>query len=172
MVCQKLLLQLKDEIRELLFVDKKQYSVLKYIVKREQFIKVDVICCTWLGVDDLRFVKMQFCFILIERSIQVVELECVVFVVFRVKQLIFVGNYCQLGFMVMRKKVVRVALFQLFFEYLVVLGIYVIRFICFQVQYRMYVMLSIFLFIIFYEGFFQNSIIVVDCVKGFDFQQF
>lgn len=162
--------QLKDEIGELLFVDEKWYWVLKCIVERELLMNVDVICCICVGVGDLRLVKMQFCFILIDESIQVIELECMVFVVFGVKQLIFVGDYCQLGLVVMCKKVVKVGLLQLFFECLVVLGIW---FICLQVQYWMYFVFSVFLFNIFYEGFFQNGVIVVDCVKkGFDFQWF
>lgn len=130
MACQKLLLQLKDETRELSSADKKQYPALKHTAKREQLIKADVICCTWLGADDPRFAKMQFCSILIERSTQAAEPECVVPVVLRAKQLILMGNHCQLGLMVMRKKAARAALSQSLFEHLVVLGIHPIHLIC------------------------------------------
>ncbi len=76
-------------------------------------------------------------------------------VILGAKQLILVGDHCQLGPVVMCKKAARAGLSQSLFERLVVLGIRPIRL---QVQYRMHPALSAFPSNIFYDGSLQNGV--------------
>jgi regulator of nonsense transcripts 1 len=109
-----------------------------------------VICCTCVGSGDPRLSHgYQFRSILIDESTQATEPECMVPVVLGARQLILVGDHCQLGPVVMSKKAAKAGLSQSLFERLVVLGIRPIRL---QVQYRMHPALSAFPSNIFYEG--------------------
>jgi len=114
-----------------------------------------VICCTCVGAGDPRLSKFQFKSILIDESTQATEPECMVPVILGAKQLILVGDHCQLGPVVMCKKAARAGLSQSLFERLVVLGIRPIRL---QVQYRMHPALSAFPSNIFYDGSLQNGV--------------
>ncbi|XP_043910761.1 regulator of nonsense transcripts 1 [Protopterus annectens] len=137
-------------------------------VAKSKSENADVICCTCVGAGDPRLAKMQFRSILIDESTQATEPECMVPVVLGAKQLILVGDHCQLGPVVMCKKAAKAGLSQSLFERLVVLGIRPIRL---QVQYRMHPALSAFPSNIFYEGSLQNGVTAADRVKkGFDFQ--
>ena len=115
----------------------------------------DVICCTCVGAGDPRLAKMQFRAVLIDESTQATEPECMIAVVLGCRQLVLVGDHCQLGPVVMCKKAARAGLSQSLFERLVVLGIRPIRL---QVQYRMHPALSAFPSNIFYEGSLQNGV--------------
>uniref|UniRef100_A0A673BRR1 ATP-dependent helicase RENT1 n=1 Tax=Sphaeramia orbicularis TaxID=375764 RepID=A0A673BRR1_9TELE len=160
--------QLKDETGELSSSDEKRYRALRRTAERELLMNADVICCTCVGAGDPRLAKMQFRSILIDESTQATEPECMVPVVLGAKQLILVGDHCQLGPVVMCKKAAKAGLSQSLFERLVVLGIRPIRL---QVQYRMHPALSAFPSNIFYEGSLQNGVTAGDRVKkGFDFQ--
>ncbi|XP_048651326.1 regulator of nonsense transcripts 1, partial [Marmota marmota marmota] len=147
--------QLKDETGELSSADEKRYRALKRTAERELLMNADVICCTCVGAGDPRLAKMQFRSILIDESTQATEPECMVPVVLGAKQLILVGDHCQLGPVVMCKKAAKAGLSQSLFERLVVLGIRPIRL---QVQYRMHPALSAFPSNIFYEGSLQNGV--------------
>ena len=70
---------------------------------------------------------------------QATKPECMVPVVLGEKQLILVGDHCQLGSVVMCKKAARAGLSQSLFERIVVLGI---RPFDLEVQYRMHPDLS------------------------------
>uniref|UniRef100_A0A3P8WNB7 ATP-dependent helicase RENT1 n=1 Tax=Cynoglossus semilaevis TaxID=244447 RepID=A0A3P8WNB7_CYNSE len=160
--------QLKDETGELSSSDEKRYRALRRTAERELLMNADVICCTCVGAGDPRLAKMQFRSILIDESTQATEPECMVPVVLGAKQLILVGDHCQLGPVVMCKKAAKAGLSQSLFERLVVLGIRPIRL---QVQYRMHPALSAFPSNIFYEGSLQNGVTAADRMKkGFDFQ--
>ena len=98
---------------------------------------------------------MQFRSVLIDESTQATEPECMIPVVLGCRQLVLVGDHCQLGPVVMCKKAARAGLSQSLFERLVVLGIRPIRL---QVQYRMHPALSAFPSNIFYEGSLQNGV--------------
>lgn len=147
--------QLKDETGELSSNDEKRYRALKRNAERELLQNADVICCTCVGAGDPRLVKFRFRSILIDESTQATEPECMVPVVLGAKQLILVGDHCQLGPVVMCKKAANAGLAQSLFERLVVLGIRPIRL---QVQYRMHPALSAFPSNIFYEGSLQNGV--------------
>lgn len=76
-------------------------------------------------------------------------------VVLGAKQVILVGDHCQLGPVVMCKKASRAGLSQSLFERLVVLGIRPFRL---TVQYRMHPQLAQFPSNFFYEGSLQNGV--------------
>jgi regulator of nonsense transcripts 1 len=86
---------------------------------------------------------------------QSTEPECMVPVVLGAKQLILVGDHCQLGPVVMCKPAAKAGLSQSLFERLVVLGIRPFRL---DVQYRMHPALAKFPSNFFYEGSLQNGV--------------
>lgn len=147
--------QLKDETGELSSVDEKRYRMLKKAAEKELLEAADVICCTCVGAGDPRLQRLKFHSILIDESMQATEPECMVPVVLGAKQLILVGDHCQLGPVVMCKKAARAGLSQSLFERLVVLGIRPFRL---EVQYRMHPELSKFPSNFFYEGSLQNGV--------------
>ncbi|KAF7991396.1 hypothetical protein HCN44_002958 [Aphidius gifuensis] len=147
--------QLKDETGELSSADEKRYRLLKKSAEKELLEAADVICCTCVGAGDPRLHRIKFHSILIDESMQATEPECMVPVVLGAKQLILVGDHCQLGPVVMCKKAARAGLSQSLFERLVVLGIRPFRL---EVQYRMHPDLSRFPSNFFYEGSLQNGV--------------
>lgn len=96
--------QLKDETGELSSSDEKRYRALKKTAEREILEAADVICCTCVGAGDPRLSRIKFHSILIDESMQSTEPECIVPVVLGAKQLILVGDHCQLGPVVMCKR--------------------------------------------------------------------
>lgn len=147
--------QLKDETGELSVSDEKRYRMLKKQAERELLEAADVISCTCVGAGDPRLSRIKFHSILIDESMQSTEPECMVPVVLGAKQLILVGDHCQLGPVVMCKKAAKAGLSQSLFERLVVLGIRPFRL---EVQYRMHPELSQFPSNFFYEGSLQNGV--------------
>eukprot|EP00112_Aurelia_sp_Birch-Aquarium-sp1_P011569 Seg243.2 transcript_id=Seg243.2/GoldUCD/mRNA.D3Y31 product="Regulator of nonsense transcripts 1" protein_id=Seg243.2/GoldUCD/D3Y31 len=159
--------QLKDEQGELSSADEKRYKTLKRNAERELLQHADVICTTCIGAGDPRLSKFRFRCVLIDESTQATEPECMVPVILGTKQLILVGDHCQLGPVVMCKKAANAGLSQSLFERLVVLGIRPIRL---QVQYRMHPALSEFPSNLFYDGTLQNGVTVAErSQQGVDF---
>ncbi|KAG1666725.1 Regulator of nonsense transcripts 1 [Nymphon striatum] len=159
--------RLKDETGELSSTDEKRYRMLKKACEKELLEAADVICCTCVGAGDPRLTRFKFHSILIDESMQATEPECMVPVVLGAKQLILVGDHCQLGPVVMCKKAARAGLSQSLFERLVVLGIRPFRL---EVQYRMHPELSKFPSNFFYEGSLQNGVFSDErTMKGVDF---
>lgn len=147
--------QLKDETGELSSGDEKRYRILKKACEKELLKAADVICCTCVGAGDPRLSKFKFQSVLIDESMQATEPECMVPVVLGAKQLILVGDHCQLGPVVMCKEAAKAGLSQSLFERLVLLGIRPLRL---EVQYRMHPALSRFPSDFFYEGSLQNGV--------------
>jgi len=86
---------------------------------------------------------------------------------FGVKQLVMVGDHCQLGPTIMSKKAARAGLNQSLFERMILLGNKPIRL---QVQYRMHPCLSEFPSNMFYEGTLQNGVTAPERIrKNVDF---
>ncbi|XP_037937832.1 regulator of nonsense transcripts 1 homolog isoform X1 [Teleopsis dalmanni] len=162
----KKLQQLKDETGELSSADEKRYRSLKRGAENQLLEAADVICCTCVGAGDARLARIKFSSILIDESMQSTEPECMVPVVLGAKQLILVGDHCQLGPVVMCKKAARAGLSQSLFERLVVLGIRPFRL---EVQYRMHPELSQFPSNFFYEGSLQNGVCAEDRKLKIDF---
>jgi regulator of nonsense transcripts 1 len=146
-----------------------------------------VICCTCVGAGDPRInnKRFRFRYVLVDESTQATEPECIIPLVLGARQVVFVGDHCQvfcfiiiiiiiylifcvkLGPVVMCKQAARAGLSQSLFERLVVLGVRPLRL---QVQYRMHPCLSEFPSNTFYEGTLQNGVTVTDReMKGVDF---
>ncbi|WMV43439.1 hypothetical protein MTR67_036824, partial [Solanum verrucosum] len=149
--------QLKDEQGELSSGDEKKYKALKRATEREIAQSADVICCTCVGVGDPRLANFRFRQVLIDESTQAGEPECLIPLVLGAKQIILVGDHCQLRLVIMYKKVARAGLAQSLFERLVLLGVKPIRL---QVQYHMHPALSEFPSNSFYEGTLQNGVTI------------
>ncbi|KAL4183964.1 hypothetical protein AMTRI_Chr11g157650 [Amborella trichopoda] len=149
--------QLKDEQGELSSGDEKKYKALKRATEREISQSADVICCTCVGAGDPRLANFRFRQVLIDESTQATEPECLIPLVLGVKQVVLVGDHCQLGPVIMCKKAARAGLAQSLFERLVLLGVKPFRL---QVQYRMHPSLSEFPSNSFYEGTLQNGVTI------------
>ncbi|RYH29329.1 hypothetical protein EON65_08835 [archaeon] len=150
---------LKEEIGELTAVDARRFRQLRSKAEREILMAADVICSTCVGAGDPRLANLRFRQLLIDESTQAMEAECFIPIVLGVKQLVLVGDHCQLGPVVMCKKAAKAGLTQSLFERLVLLGIRPIRL---QVQYRMHPVLSEFPSNMFYEGTLQNGVAETD----------
>ena len=107
---------LKEETGELSSSDEKRYRILRKTCEKELLDVADVICCTCIGAGDPKLVRMRFSSILIDESMQATEPECMVPAVLGAKQLILVGDHCQLGPVVMCKKAATGGLSQSLFE--------------------------------------------------------
>lgn len=153
--------QLKDELGELSASDERRFRQLRRLCERDLLNAADVVCCTCVGAGDPRLAKMRFRCVLLDESTQATEPECMVPIVLGSKQVILVGDHCQLGPVVMCKKAAQAGLQQSLFERLVILGIRPVRL---QVQYRMHPALSEFPSNTFYEGSLQNGVTAAERV--------
>ena len=100
-------------------------------------------------------------------TLQATEPECLIPMVLGAKQVVLVGDHCQLGPVIMCKEAANAGLSQSLFERLVVLGVRPMRL---QVQYRMHPALSEFPSNTFYEGTLQNGVTVAERLQpGVDF---
>lgn len=151
--------RLKDEIGELTERDQKKYRALRNKTEREILQAADVICCTCVGAGDPRLKKFRFRQVLLDEATQAIEAEALIPIVMGAKQVVFVGDHCQLGPVVMYKPAAKAGLTQSLFERLVLIGNRPIRL---QVQYRMHPALSEFPSNMFYEGSLQNGVTEAD----------
>lgn len=151
--------RLKDEIGELSERDQKKYRSLRNRTEREILQAADVICCTCVGAGDPRLKNFRFRQVLIDEATQAIEAEALIPIAMGAKQVVFVGDHCQLGPVVMCKAAAKAGLTQSMFERLVLIGNRPIRL---QVQYRMHPALSEFPSNMFYEGSLQNGVTEAD----------
>lgn len=151
---QKLLV-LKDELGELSTKDEKKFKQMRNAAEHELLQAADVICCTCVGSGDPRLANFRFKQVLVDESTQATEPECLIPIMMGAKQIILVGDHCQLGPVIMCKKAAKAGLHQSLFERLVFLGIRPIRL---EVQYRMHPCLSEFPSQSFYDGSLQNGV--------------
>ncbi|THD20660.1 Regulator of nonsense transcripts 1 [Fasciola hepatica] len=158
--------QLKDETGELSEDDENRYRILKRELERELLLAADVICCTCVTAGDVRLRPLSFHSVLIDESTQAMEPECLIPLNAGCRQVVLVGDHCQLGPVITCKKAANAGLTQSLFERFVLLGIRPIRL---QVQYRMHPALSAFPSNVFYEGSLQNGVSAEDRCKKIDF---
>mmetsp|Transcript_16721 Transcript_16721/g.38610 ORF Transcript_16721/g.38610 Transcript_16721/m.38610 type:complete len:1046 (+) Transcript_16721:174-3311(+) len=151
--------RLKNEIGELSERDQKKYRMLRNRTEREILQAADVICCTCVGAADPRLKNFRFRQVLIDEATQAIEAEALIPIANGAKQVVFVGDHCQLGPVVMCKAAAKAGLTQSLFERLVLIGTRPIRL---QVQYRMHPALSEFPSNMFYEGSLQNGVTEAD----------
>ncbi|GIL94261.1 hypothetical protein Vretimale_509 [Volvox reticuliferus] len=134
--------------------DEKELKSLRRRLEMEVLENADVVCTTCVGAGDPRLSNFRFQHVLIDESTQAAEPECLIPMVLGAKQVILVGDHCQLGPVIMCKKAAEAGLCQSLFERLRLLGVKPIRL---QVQYRMHPCLSEFPSNTFYEGTLQNG---------------
>jgi len=146
---------LKEELGELSASDEKKFRTLKSNTERDFLLAADVICTTCVGAGDARLSGFRFKQVLIDEATQSTEPECLIPIMLGAKQVILVGDHCQLGPVVMCKQAAKAGLHQSLFERLVFLGIRPIRL---EVQYRMHPCLSEFPSQTFYDGSLQNGV--------------
>ncbi|CAL8463239.1 g2773 [Coccomyxa elongata] len=149
------LAQLKEEAGELSAADERKYRALQRATERELLQAADVVCVTCAGAGDPRLSSFRFRKLLVDESTQATEPETLLPLVLGVKQVVLVGDHCQLGPVIMNKKASRAGLCQSLFERLVMLGVRPHRL---TVQYRMHPALSLFPSNMFYEGKLQNGV--------------
>jgi len=153
------LLRLRDEIGELTDRDDRRLRSLRRATERELLDAADVICATCTTAGDPRLSSLRFRSVLIDEATQATEPEALIPIVHGCKQLVFVGDHCQLGPVITEKRAATAGLGQSMFERLVALGIRPIRL---TVQYRMHPALSAFPSTMFYEGSLQNGVSAAD----------
>jgi regulator of nonsense transcripts 1 len=153
------LLALRDEQGELSTEDERRYKNLKYEAERSVLRSAEVVCCTCVGAGDPRLRGLRFTKVLVDESTQAAEPECLIPLVSGARQVVLVGDHCQLGPVIMCKRAARAGLSQSLFERLVVLGVRPHRL---EVQYRMHPSLSEFPSVAFYEGSLQNGVTAGD----------
>ncbi|KAI0566443.1 RNA helicase [Gracilaria domingensis] len=153
------LMKLRDETGELSDRDDRRLRSLKRATERELLDAADVICTTCTSAGDPRLSSLRFRSVLIDEATQASEPETLIPIVHGCKQLVFVGDHCQLGPVITEKRAAAAGLGQSMFERLVALGVRPIRL---QVQYRMHPFLSAFPSVTFYEGTLQNGVSAED----------
>lgn len=151
--------RLKDELGELSASDERRYNKFKKAIETEILQAADVVCCTCAGAGDPRLSDIRFRKVLLDEATQAVEPEALIPLVMGAKQVILVGDHCQLGPVVLNKKAALAGLGLSLFERLMLLGVRPIRL---GVQYRMHPALSEFPSNMFYEGALQNGVTVAE----------
>ena len=114
------------------------YKALKKI-ENDIIQNADVVCVTAVGAGDRRLEKYRFRQVLFDESTQATEPETLIPIIMGAKQVVMVGDHCQLGPVVTCRSASRAGLSQSLFERLIFMGVQPIRL---QVQYRMHPCLS------------------------------
>merc|ERR1719384_1872569 len=147
--------KLRQEMGELTPKDNIRYRRLVRETEKRLLQSADVICVTCVGAGDPRLKDFRFKQVLIDESTQATEPECLIPIIMGSKQIVLVGDHCQLGPVIMCKKAAQAGLQRSLFERLILLNIKPVRL---QVQYRMHPCLSQFPSNTFYEGSLQNGV--------------
>jgi regulator of nonsense transcripts 1 len=153
------LIRLRDDVGDLNDRDDRRLRALKRVAERELLSAAEVICTTCVSAGDPRLASFRFRSVLIDEATQATEPEAMIPIVHGCKQLVFVGDHCQLGPVITDKRAAAAGLGQSMYERLIALGIRPIRLV---VQYRMHPALSEFPSNTFYEGSLQNGVTAVD----------
>lgn len=146
--------QLKSEKGGLTSQDERHFAQLRRSLEAEVLAHADVVCATCVGAGDARLAALRFQHVLVDECTQASEPEALIPLVLGAKQVILVGDHCQLPPVIMCKRAAEAGLCQSLFERLRLLGVKPIRL---QVQYRMHPCLSEFPSNTFYEGTLQNG---------------
>lgn len=135
--------------------DDQRYRKLREQAEMAILKNADVICCTCVGAGDARLAHFRFRHVLIDEATQACEPELLIPLTKGAKQVVLVGDHCQLGPVVMHRAAGEAGLSRSLFERLIQLGNRPVRL---QVQYRMHPSLSEFPSNTFYDGFLQNGV--------------
>ena len=161
------LMKLKETAGELTAKDEKRLRQVKSRIEMRILDNADIVCCTCVSAADPRISKLRFKHVLVDEATQATEPECLIPLVMGAKQVVLVGDHCQLGPVILSKLAARVGFKQSLFERMIALGIRPIRL---EVQYRMHPALAEFPSQTFYEGSLQNGVTQAERrVDNFDF---
>lgn len=153
------LLRLREEIGELTERDDRRLRSLKRSAEKELLSAADVVCATCVSSGDQRLRSLRFRMVLVDEATQSTEPEVLIPITHGCKQLVLIGDQCQLGPVVTAKAAAKAGLGQSLFERFVSLGVRPHRL---TVQYRMHPCLSEFPSNTFYEGSLQNGVTATD----------
>ena len=151
------LVSLREKQGELNEKDERKFRSMRRAAEKQMLQSADVICCTCVGAGDPRLSSYKFRQVLIDESTQASEPETLIPLMLGAKQVVLVGDHCQLGPVIMCKNAERAGLGQSLFERLVALGERPIRL---TVQYRMHPCLSEFPSNTYYDGTLQNGVTI------------
>lgn len=151
----KKLMRLKNEVGNLCDRDKRRLRILCGEVEQSLLGAADVVCCTCSVAGDKRLEPYRFKYVLVDECTQAAEPECLIPLVHGAKQIVLVGDHCQMRPIIMCRRAEAAGLGRSLFERLVQLGETPIRL---DVQYRMHPCLSEFSSNAFYEGSLQNGV--------------
>ncbi|CBZ51254.1 putative regulator of nonsense transcripts UPF1 [Neospora caninum Liverpool] len=152
-------LQLKEQTGELAAADERRLRLLISRAEMEILQTADVICTTCVGAGDNRLQGFRFRQVVIDEAAQATEPECLIPIVLGAKQVVLIGDHCQLGPVVLSKKAAAAGLATSLFSRLLALGHRPLRL---KVQYRMHPALSFFPSYFFYEGELQNGVTMTE----------
>ncbi|RYY38618.1 hypothetical protein EON62_00325, partial [archaeon] len=159
------LYKLMDDRGQLGEAEEDKFRGMWRAIESEILATADVICTTCAGAGDRRLEGLRFKQVLVDEATQACEPECLIPIVMGAKQLVLVGDHCQLGPVVLNKAAAAAGFNQSLFERLIMLGIRPIRL---QVQYRMHPCLSEFPSNTFYEGSLQNGVTLAERACPYD----
>ena len=119
--------QLRSEAGELSHGDERRQRAAQRALERRVLSAADVVCVTCVGAGDPRLSSFRFRRVLIDEATQAVEPEALIPLVLGCKQLVLVGDHCQLGPVILNKVAAKAGLCQSLFERLMLLGVRPIR---------------------------------------------
>jgi regulator of nonsense transcripts 1 len=151
----KKLMRLRQEVGTLSDRDRRRYRTLCTEAEQSLIAAADVVCCTCSVAGDKRLESYRFKYVLVDESTQAAEPECLIPLVHGAKQVVLVGDHCQMRPVIMCRRADAAGLARSLFERLVQLGEVPIRL---DIQYRMHPCLSEFSSNAFYEGSLQNGV--------------
>ena len=153
------LMRLKETAGQLSLKDERRYRAAQTRLESRILDKADIVCCTCVSAADARISRLRFKHVLVDEATQATEPECLIPLVCGAKQVILVGDHCQLGPVILSKPAARAGFKQSLFERLIALGVRPTRL---EVQYRMHPALAEFPSQTFYEGSLQNGVTLAE----------
>ena len=152
-------LQIKRSNSPLTAKESEQYEKLRESLEMKIITKADCICCTCDTAGSKKFNNLAFPIVIIDESTQAVEPKVLIPILHHSKQVVLVGDHCQLGPNVMCRKVEQAGYSVSIVQRLLQLGMKPVRLVT---QYRMHPALSQFPSNYFYEGILENGVSVKD----------
>lgn len=135
--------------------DAEQFDKLRSQLEHKIISNAEVVCCTCDTAGSKKLDKIRFSVVIIDESTQAVEPKILIPTLHSSRQLVLVGDHCQLGPNVMCRKVEQAGFSISLVQRLMQLGMKPIRLIT---QYRMHPALAEFPSNYFYDGSLENGV--------------
>ncbi|CAG9462982.1 unnamed protein product [Pedinophyceae sp. YPF-701] len=147
--------ELRDSGHELSKNQERNLRKIERKAHKEVLSQVQVVCCTCAAAGDARLDEMGFHRVIVDEATQATEPECLLPIVKGARQLVLVGDHCQLGPVCLSQAAARAGLNVSLFERLLFMGM---RPHLLAVQYRMHPALAQWSSEAFYEGCLRNGV--------------